>query len=72
MTSGFSRAELLIAVVARLLDGCRHVVTGAASPIPGAAALLARELSGGSLRVSYRERPDAGGRLMAEASITLP
>ena len=52
VTPGFSRAELLIAVVARLLDGCRHVVTGAASPIPGAAALLARELSGGSLRVS--------------------
>ena len=52
VTVSYSSAELLIAVVARLLDGCRHVVTGAASPIPGAAALLAREMSGGALRVS--------------------
>jgi len=52
VTVSYSPAELLIAVVARLLDGCRHVVTGAASPIPGAAALLAREISGGGLRVS--------------------
>ena len=44
--------ELLIAVIARLLEGCRHVVTGASSPIPGAAALLTRELSGGATRVS--------------------
>jgi glutaconate CoA-transferase subunit B len=44
--------ELLIVVIARLLEGCRHVVSGASSPIPGAAALLARELSGGATRVS--------------------
>jgi glutaconate CoA-transferase, subunit B len=44
--------ELLIAAVADLLAGCRHVAVGAASPIPGAAALLARERSGGRLRVS--------------------
>jgi glutaconate CoA-transferase subunit B len=47
-----SRRELLIATVARLLEGCRHVAVGAASPIPAAGALLARELSGGALRVS--------------------
>ena len=45
-------AELLIATVAGMLGGCRHVAVGAASPIPGAAALLARERSGGRLRVS--------------------
>lgn len=47
-----SSTELLIAVVARLLDGCRHVAVGQSSPIPGAGALLARRLSGGALRVS--------------------
>jgi glutaconate CoA-transferase, subunit B len=45
-------AELLIATVAGMLEGCRHVAVGAASPVPGAAALLARERSGGRLRVS--------------------
>lgn len=44
--------ELLIAVVARLLDGMRHVAVGASSPIPGAGALLARAQSGGALRVT--------------------
>jgi 3,4-dihydroxy-2-butanone 4-phosphate synthase len=29
-------------------------------------------LSGGSLQLSFRERPDAGGRLLATASLTLP
>jgi len=48
----FSRAELLVAVIARLLEGCRHVTVGASSPIPGAAALLQRELSGGAMRVT--------------------
>ncbi len=52
MSASFSRAELLVAVIARLLEGCRHVVVGASSPIPGAAALLARELSAGNTRVS--------------------
>ena len=47
----FSREEHLIAVVARLLDGVGHVAVGMASPIPGSGALLARELSGGSMRV---------------------
>jgi glutaconate CoA-transferase subunit B len=44
--------ELLIGVLSGMLAGLRHVAVGAASPIPGAAALLARELSGGRLRVS--------------------
>ena len=48
----FSREEHVIAVVARLLDGVGHVAVGMASPIPGSGALLARELSGGSMRVS--------------------
>src|SRR5260221_14763603 len=52
MSAAFSRTELLIAVVARLLDGCRHVIVGAASPIPGSAALLVRERSGGALKVT--------------------
>src|SRR4029453_12739348 len=37
-----SRQELLIFTIAQLLEGCRHVAVGAASPIPGAGALLCR------------------------------
>jgi len=48
----FSPIELLIAVTARLLEGCRHVIVGASSPIPGSAALLVRELTNGALRVT--------------------
>ncbi|MFQ5784785.1 MAG: CoA-transferase [Alphaproteobacteria bacterium] len=44
--------ELLIGVLARLLEGAGHVAVGALSPIPGAAALLARALSGDAMRVS--------------------
>lgn len=50
--SACTKSELLIAVIARLLDGCRHVAVGAASPIPGAAALLARARTAGTLRVN--------------------
>jgi glutaconate CoA-transferase, subunit B len=45
MSAAFTPTELLIAVIARLLQGCRHVAVGSQSPIPGSAALLARELS---------------------------
>jgi glutaconate CoA-transferase, subunit B len=45
MTPEFTPTELLVAVIARLLEGCRHVAVGSQSPIPGSAALLARELS---------------------------
>ncbi|HEX5077690.1 MAG TPA: CoA-transferase [Geminicoccaceae bacterium] len=43
--------ELLIDLLAAMLAGLRHVAVGAASPIPGAAALLARAREPG-LRVS--------------------
>lgn len=48
----FSRQELLITVIARLLEGCRIVATGASSPIPGAGALLARARSNGTMQVN--------------------
>jgi glutaconate CoA-transferase subunit B len=57
--------ELLIDVLAGMLDGLAHVAVGAASPIPGAAALLARERSEGRLRVSVlgseRDNPFTDG-----------
>ena len=45
------RDVILICALARLLHGRKHVAVGANSPIPGSAALLARELSGGATRV---------------------
>ena len=50
--SAWRPQELLIDVLAGMLDGLRHVAVGAASPIPGAAAFLARERSAGALRIS--------------------
>ena len=44
--------ELLIATVARLLTGVRHVAVGMASPIPGSAALLQNVLSKGKTHVT--------------------
>ena len=44
--------ELLIGAAADLLEGAGHVAVGALSPIPAAAALLARARSGGRMRVS--------------------
>ena len=52
MSANFLPEELLIATVAEMLAGLRHVAVGAQSPIPGTAALLARARSGGELRVS--------------------
>lgn len=46
------RLLVMIAVIARRLERLRHVAVGAASPVPAAAALLARELSEGALTVS--------------------
>lgn len=43
---------LLIATLAGMLDGLGHVAVGASSPIPGAAALLARARGGGRPRIS--------------------
>ncbi len=42
MSTSGDRRELLIAAIAELLAGCRHVAVGAASPLPAAGALLAR------------------------------
>lgn len=50
-----TREELLISVLADMLAGDRHVAVGAASPIPGAAALLAKAekaAQGGRMQVS--------------------
>jgi len=38
----YSARELLIATIAELLDGVRHVAVGASSPIPAAGAMLLR------------------------------
>lgn len=45
-------AALLIAQIADLIGDARHVATGALSPIPTAAAMLARRRSGGRMRVT--------------------
>ncbi len=50
--SEYSKTELLIAVIARMLDGLGHVAVGASSPIPGAAALLAQARAKDAFRVS--------------------
>jgi len=48
----FRDEELLADVICRLIGDVRHVAVGAASPIPAAAALLARERGGGKPYVS--------------------
>lgn len=52
MSAAPAHTELLVCTLARWLDGARHVAVGASSPLPGAAALLARARSGGRMRVS--------------------
>ena len=52
MSTDHTPQELLITVIARLLEGCRHIAVGASSPIPGSAALLVKSLSGGATRVN--------------------
>jgi glutaconate CoA-transferase subunit B len=49
--TGATPRERLIACLARRVAGCRHVAAGNASPIPAAAALLARALAGGAMTV---------------------
>ena len=39
--------EILINAISKNLDGLGHIAVGASSPIPGAAALLARTRSSG-------------------------
>lgn len=48
----YCKEELLIAVVARMLEGLRHIAVGVSSPIPGSASLLVRGQSGGRTKVS--------------------
>lgn len=48
----YSQEELLICVIARLLEGVDHIAVGVASPIPGSASLLQRNLSNGATRVT--------------------
>lgn len=50
----YKSEELMISVIARLLDDptVRHVAVGAASPIPGSAALLVQHLTAGRMRTS--------------------
>src|SRR5262249_12045344 len=65
----YREEELLAATIAGLIADTRHVAIGAASPIPAAAALLARECGNGrpqvSLLASRRQSffTDGGGEL---------
>ena len=52
MSTAYSPEEFLISAVTRLLPETGNAAVGAASPIPGSAALLKRELTGGAFRVS--------------------
>ena len=72
-TVEFSREELLICVLARMLTDCHNVATGNSSPIPGSAALLAEAVTGGRCRAmilgSDRHNPfnDGGPELFDRA-----
>jgi len=48
----YKSEELLISVIAPMLEGLNHVAVGASSPIPAAAAMLARQRTGGRSRVT--------------------
>jgi len=61
--------ELLIAAIARLLQGCRTIAVGVSSPIPGSAALLARAESRTPLRVELLESLD--GNSFTQGSVEL-
>ena len=52
MSDSFTKDELLIAVMTRLLAEARFIAVGASSPIPGSAALLAQELAESQVRVN--------------------
>ncbi len=61
--------ELLIATLADLLDGCRTIAVGVSSPIPGSAALLARERSAARVHVDVLE--SFSGNSFTEGSVEL-
>lgn len=48
----YTKEELLICVIARLLKGVDHIAVGVSSPIPGSAALLQQKLSNDPTRVT--------------------
>ena len=48
----YGNEELLIAVIARLLEGDGHIAVGVLSPIPGSAAILAQARSDTPVKVS--------------------
>lgn len=52
MTAPARPEEIQAAAIADLLIGARHVAVGMVSPVPGTAALLAAERSGGAMQVS--------------------
>jgi glutaconate CoA-transferase subunit B len=52
VSHAFRDEELLASVIAGLIGDARHVAIGASSPIPAAAALLARERGNGRPQVS--------------------
>jgi len=56
----YSREEYLICVLARMLEGLRNVAVGAASPIPGCAALLIQAESQGRTRAMIRHADEDG------------
>lgn len=51
--------EIYANTIAGFLKGARHIAVGMASPVPATGALLAREQSGGQLRVSILGNPKA-------------
>lgn len=61
--------ELLIAVLARLLAGCRTIAVGVSSPIPGSAALLAKAVSETPVHVDVLE--SFAGNSFTEGSVEL-
>lgn len=70
---GIASEEVLIDVVLRLIEGARHVAVGANSPIPAAAAFLARHLGGDRPHVSLQQSPKHnlftdGGRELFDAA----
>lgn len=49
--------EILINAISSMLEGLNHVAIGASSPVPGGAALLAQNRTGGKLRVTFNGAP---------------
>ena len=52
LNDGVRAEEILIASIADMLDGLNHIAVGASSPVPGAAAMLARARHPDRTRVS--------------------